>query len=179
MTEDVIADPTPPETRNAVYINAAMTRADCEVNHPVRGWEPYTAQEGVTPLVWQSIQAGTVAPYVPKVREVVAERERRIEAGATLTVTGYGPVQLAGDDATRADLQAQATAAQLYISSGNTTQAMQVRGSDGTVHTLTPAQMLELWSLGAAYIQGIFAASWALEAMDPIPADFAADSRWP
>lgn len=119
------------------------------------------------------------AAPAPTAAQVVAERDRRIEAGSTLSVTGYGDVQLAGDADTRADLQAQAMAAQLHIAAGNPTQSMQVRGTDGTVHTLNTTQMLELWSLGAAYIQGIFAASWTLEAMDPIPADYAADSRWP
>ena len=110
--------------------------------------------------------------------DVFAERVRRIEAGTTINVTGHGNVQLAGTFQTRADLQALATAAQLRLAAGDTTTTTRVRGTDGTIHTLTPAQILDLWSKGAAFIQGVTDASWLIEAMDPIPVDYAANSRW-
>ena len=43
---------------------------------------------------------------------------------------------------------------------------------------LTPAQILAIWQQSAAYVSALYAASWALKAMQPIPADFAADHHW-
>jgi hypothetical protein len=39
--------------------------------------------------------------------------------------------------------------------------------------------MLALWQASAAYVSALYEASWALKAMDPIPADYAAGERWP
>jgi hypothetical protein len=35
------------------------------------------------------------------------------------------------------------------------------------------------WWGSAAYVSALYEASWVLKAMDPIPADYAADERWP
>lgn len=39
--------------------------------------------------------------------------------------------------------------------------------------------VLSLWQQSAAYVSALYAASWALKAMDPIPAVYADDDHWP
>ena len=54
--------------RNARYIDA--TRIDCELEHPVYGWIPYTLDPADTDMTVDNSEllaelAGNVAPYVP------------------------------------------------------------------------------------------------------------------
>ncbi|MCJ8336581.1 MAG: DUF4376 domain-containing protein, partial [Epibacterium sp.] len=112
--------------------------------------------------------------------DVNAERARRLVAGTTVTVTGNGPVVLSGHDADTRNLQGLAFAAQLRLADGNTTHQTTFRDAENVDHVLTPAQVLQLWSLGSAWIEQVYTASWALKD-DPggIPADYADDGHWP
>ena len=120
----------------------------------------------------------TVEVPAPTATDVIAERQRRILQGKTISTTGGPNVQLAGDDGTRSDLQALVTIAQMRLAASDTS-TLKVRGKDGTIHTLTPTQVVELWVLGVAFIQSVIEASWVIEALDPIPLDYADNSRWP
>lgn len=121
---------------------------------------------------------GAAPTFAPAPLDVIEERNRRIIAGTTINVTGHGDVQLAGDAQTRSDLQALVTIAQMRLAASDTT-TLRVRGKDGTIHTMTPAQVVELWAKGVAFIQSVIDASWAIEAMTPIPSDYATRSEWP
>jgi hypothetical protein len=39
--------------------------------------------------------------------------------------------------------------------------------------------MLALWQAASTYVSGLYAASWALKAMAPMPEDYADDQWWP
>jgi hypothetical protein len=45
--------------------------------------------------------------------------------------------------------------------------------------TVTPPEMLALWQGSSAYVSALYAASWEIKALNPIPADYADDARWP
>ena len=112
--------------------------------------------------------------------DVNAERARRLVAGTSVSVTGQGPVALSGRDEDTRNLQGLAFAAQLRLADGNTAHQTTFRDAENVDHVLTPAQILEMWSLGSAWIEQVYAASWALkENPNGIPADYANDGYWP
>ncbi|ABF64387.1 hypothetical protein TM1040_1654 [Ruegeria sp. TM1040] len=139
--------------------------------------------EGQWVLGW-TVRAKTpeeVAAERQKMRaRVNAERARRLVAGTKVTVTGNGPVALSGRDEDTRNLQGLAFAAQLRLADGNTTHQTTFRDAENVDHVLTPAQVLEMWSLGSAWIEQVYAASWALkDTQGGIPADYANDGYWP
>lgn len=105
---------------------------------------------------------------------VNAERQRRIVRGKIID-----GIHVTGSDDDARNLTNLALSAQVRMAGGDTTSLTTYRDGDNIDHDLTPAQMLSLWQQSSAYVSAIYAASWALKAMDPIPADFAGDSYWP
>lgn len=111
--------------------------------------------------------------------DVNAERYQREAAGCTVTVPGAGSIPLEGNEKSMRNLQGLAFAASLRIGQGDTTTVTVFRDALNVDHSLVPAQILALWSQGAAYISALYNASWDIKAMDPIPADYADDAHWP
>jgi len=107
-----------------------------------------------------------------------AERERRISAGATVTVTGVGEIPVQGRDVDIRNLQGLGLMALARVSSGDTTTLTTFRDADNVDHDLTPPQVLELVQNAAAAAEAIIQASWTIKAMDPPPADVTDDSLW-
>lgn len=103
-----------------------------------------------------------------------AERARRIEAGKT-----FNGVYVTGREVDLSNLTNLALAAQLRIASGDTTTLTVFRDGNDVDHQLTPPQMLALWQAGSGYVSDLYAASWTLKGMDPIPTDFTDDRHWP
>ena len=172
--------------RNAVRRSADVI--DCEIEHPVYGWIPFTAiatdveQSGRD--IFAAIEAGdagTIADYVPppaSANDVNAERARRILAGRAFDIPGYGLVSVEGRDEDVRNLGALGTAALAQIGAGNGAGVMQFRDADNFIRDLTWMQMLALWSASTEYVSALYAASWALKD-DGIPDDFADDAYWP
>lgn len=150
------------------------------------GWQsgplpPLSGGQGArwTGSQWVASDAG-IAVIRPTPSEVNAERARRLTAGTTVAVTGHGPVALSGRDEDTRNLQGLAFAAQLRLSQGDTTHQTTFRDAENVDHVLTPAQVLEMWSLGSAWIEQAYAASWALkDTQGGIPADYGNDAYWP
>lgn len=118
----------------------------------------------------------TIEPYVPPAPtgdDVNAERQRRIIVGAVIN-----GVHVTGRDEDIVNLTNLALAAQVRIGNGDTTTLTTYRDGGNVDHDLTPPQMLDLWMQANARVSAIYAASWALKAMNPIPANFADDSYW-
>ena len=127
-----------------------------------------------TPEEWAAMKT-------PATREDVnAERDRRVLAGATFDVAGYGSIRIAGDGMTQTNLMALSQAAQLRIGQGDVTTITKYRDEDNIIHDLTPPQVIDLWSQGAAFVSAVFQSSWTLKDDEAgIPADYADDGRWP
>lgn len=102
-----------------------------------------------------------------------AERTRRIVAGKI--VDG---IRVTGRDEDARNLTNLALGAQLRLAAGDTETLTTFRDGDNVDHELTPPQIMSLWQQSSEYVSALYAASWALKALDPIPADFADDSHW-
>lgn len=106
--------------------------------------------------------------------DVNAERGRRIMAGKVID-----GVHVTGSDEDARNLMSLALGAQLRLASGDTETVTTFRDGGNVDHELTPAQLLSLWQQSAAYVSDLYAASWALKAVEPIPADYVSDDHWP
>lgn len=116
---------------------------------------------------------GLRGPFISS-DDVNAERDRRIVAGKTIN-----GIAVTGREEDARNLTNLALAAQMRIASGDTATLTTFRDGNNVDHDLTPAEMLALWQASAAYVSALYAASWVIKALDPIPLDFDADSRWP
>jgi len=105
---------------------------------------------------------------------VNAERQRRILAGTVID-----GVHVTGRDEDARNLTNLARLAQLRIAGGDTTTPTVFRDGQNVDHKLTPPQMLALWQASAEYVSALYAASWAIKAMEPMPEDVTADELWP
>lgn len=103
-----------------------------------------------------------------------AERTRRVVAGKVID-----GVSVTGRDEDARNLTNLALAAQMRIAAGDTATLTVYRDGDNVDHALTPPQMLALWQQSAAYVEALYAASWAIKAMEPLPVDVADDGLWP
>lgn len=105
---------------------------------------------------------------------VNAERQRRILAGTVID-----GVHVTGRDEDALNLTNLALVAQLRIAGGDMTTPTVYRDGNNVDHELTPPQMLALWQASAGYVSALYAASWAIKAMEPMPEDVADDGLWP
>jgi hypothetical protein len=158
---------------------------DMEINHPAYGWIPFTAAEDDELQHGRDLYAAALPTAGPALTPVINsfqvnnERERRIVAGKTIDVPGYGQIPLQGRDQDMINLQALAFAASMRIAAGDTTTLTPFRDASNVGHMLTPPQVLAMWSLGSTWISAVYQASWALKALDPIPVDYTNNSHWP
>lgn len=101
------------------------------------------------------------------------ERERRIKHG-----TMINGVRVTGRDQDIRNLTNLALGAQLRVAAGDVTTVTIFRDGDNVDHALTPPQLLSLWQQANAYASALYARSWSIKAMDPLPADIADDALW-
>lgn len=131
---------------------------------------------------WEA-EGNTIEPWVqplPTNGDVNSERARRLELGTVVSVTGYAtPIYVQGRDEDTRNLQGLATAAFARMSQGDTTTITTFRDGYNDMHDLTPSQVWELWSISSNYVKELYAASWAIKEMVPMPADITADALWP
>lgn len=111
--------------------------------------------------------------------EINAEHDRRAAEGATFLVTGYGEVPLEGSGKTQTVLLALKDTARDLQAAGVTTPLLVFTDRDGTDHTFTASQLIELVDAGKRWMQTLHEAKRALKALEPIPADFTDDKYWP
>lgn len=105
---------------------------------------------------------------------VNAERQRRIAAGKIID-----GVHVTGRDEDARNLMSLTLAAQMRLAAGDTETTTTFRDGGNVDHELTPTQLLSLWQQSAEYVSALYAASWALKAMEPIPVDFTSNDYWP
>jgi hypothetical protein len=86
---------------------------------------------------------------------------------------------LQGRERDQTNLLSLVTASQIRLASGDNTTITKFRDAANIDHDLTPSQIIELWSRGAAWIRANYDASWTIKAMNPIPADYTSDAYWP
>lgn len=111
--------------------------------------------------------------------QVLAERDRRLELGFDYDFGDARGVHRIGT--TEADMRAwdrEVTPfANALVATGDTTTKINLMTDTGPV-SVTGAEWQDILIVAAAVRQPIWAASFTLAAMDPIPSDYTNDSYW-
>lgn len=122
----------------------------------------------------------------PPASRVNIERDRRIAAGTTFEVTGYGaPIHLTGRARDQIVYMQRLEAARSMIAAGDTETTMVLRDGGDVNRHLTAPQMAELITLAVAWVEAVMQVSWDMKDAngdfhpDGIPEDFADDAYWP
>lgn len=102
------------------------------------------------------------------------ERERRLLAGKL-----FDGIGLRGTDRDMTILTSLVLGAQMRIAGGDVVTTTTYRDLSNVDHELTPPQIIALWQQGSTYVSALYAASWEIKSMVPVPADVADDSLWP
>lgn len=110
---------------------------------------------------------------------VNAERDRRINAGATISVTGYGDIPVQGRPGDQINLIALGDTAKELAAAGQTGAVIPFRDTNNVVHDLTPDQVIEMVATAKQHVSAIYAASWALKDAESVPIDYDNDQHWP
>lgn len=159
---------------NGVVVNVA--EAD-EAFAAEQGWIlTDTAQIGWT------YDGQTFAPPAPKPiapAQVITERSRRLALGFDYDFADTRGVHrigtTPGDMAGWEEVSAWATSA---IALGNSSATLQILTDTGPV-TVTALEWQSILAAATAFRQPIWGASFVLQAMEPIPQDYASDQHWP
>lgn len=112
------------------------------------------------------------------VAQVIAERERRLALGFNYNFGDARGVHRIGT--TKRDLEGWdevSKYAGALIDAGQTSTTINIATDTGPC-TVTPIEWRAIEIASAAFRQPLWAASFALMAMNPIPADYANDSYW-
>lgn len=115
----------------------------------------------------------------PAVSDVIAERDRRLALGFSYDFGDVRGVHRIGT--TPADQQGWSevtTLAQALLASGDLVTPISIITDTGPATVTAPEWMAVLLAAGT-HRQPIWSASFALQALDPIPADYADDGHWP
>jgi hypothetical protein len=162
-------------------------------NHGYAGldWAAFSAVDlgdvAIDPAV-QSFAAGTWADDPAKVAarlraKIDAERDRRIGAGMS-----FGGVRFQTREQDRENVHGAATLALAAMMSGAQPGDLYWHGGaqpfawiaeDNSLHPFDAPGFFAFGKAMAAHKSGLIFAARALKDMDPIPADFTADSYWP
>ena len=121
---------------------------------------------------WTVVSSSTPEPEEPiqtidelkelKINSVNSIRDGRIAAGVLYTFPGDVPGTVQTRDLTdHRNIQANASAAQMYLLNSQPAAEMQFRDMEDVVHTLTATEMVQMCSHVMGYGQAIYSASWA------------------
>lgn len=114
-----------------------------------------------------------VTEDIDRSSEINNERARRIVAGTVI-----GDVYVTGRDEDTRNLMGLALAAQMRLATGDDETITVFRDGDNVDHELTPSQVIGLWQQSAAYVSHLYAKSWEIKDMDPLPDDITENSLW-
>lgn len=118
-------------------------------------------------------------PVPPSQADVIAERERRLSLGFDYDFGDERGVHRIGTtpDDMRKWLDEVTPISQALINAGNPTGEIGIFTDTGPV-TVTAAEWQQILLAAGAWRQPVYQASFALMAMEPIPADYADDGWW-
>jgi hypothetical protein len=130
-------------------------------------------------ILREEIDIAAYEPPAPTGEDVIAERNRRLAGGFDFDFGDERGVHRIGT--TVADLAGWSEVtdyARALAASGDTETTIGVVTDTGPCE-VTAAEWESVLLAAAAFRQPIWAASFALAAADPIPADYADDGHWP
>lgn len=131
---------------------------------------------------WSGSQWVAVAPptIVPTIDDVARERERRLAFGFHYNFNDARGIHLIGTtDADMKGWREVTDAAQAEINLGNPNGPFTTIVTNTGPATITAMEWQAILRAAKVARDPFWQASFALEAMNPIPSDYAADSRWP
>ncbi|MCA8880394.1 MAG: hypothetical protein KDA73_10670 [Rhodobacteraceae bacterium] len=114
----------------------------------------------------------------PSVADAEAERDRRIAAGTRIDVAGAGTIPVTGRPQDIAKLTGLGLRALARLVANDATP-LSYHDAAGTLHALSPAQMLDLVERGARWVEACHAVVWAWAAGAGVPANFTNNAHWP
>ncbi|MBN9033749.1 MAG: hypothetical protein J0I23_28545 [Rhizobiales bacterium] len=137
------------------------------------------------PQEWWRIANGGLVVVLPDVpppspTDVIAERERRLALGFDFDfgdARGVHHMDTTPEDM-RKWMDEVTPLAQAYLNLGQPGGEILISTGSGAV-TITALEWQQILLAASTWRQPIYQASFALQAMDPIPADFAEDNHWP
>lgn len=132
----------------------------------------------------QALRDEWASGQVPTNSEVNRERDRRLNAGVTVNVAGYGDIPVQGGPGDQINMLALGATAQELIGAGVTAAVVPFRDAANTMHDLTPDQVAEMVRKAKEAASAIYAVSWAMkdgtgDFTGGIPSDFTDDTYWP
>lgn len=117
-------------------------------------------------------------PPAPGVVDVVVERERRLALGFTYDFgNGRGAHVIGTTEQDMRGWDEVTKATQAAIALGQSSMPLTIETNTGAVN-ITALEWQQILLAATAFRQPIWLKSFALQAMNPIPADYAADSWW-
>lgn len=126
----------------------------------------------------QAQEENPAAPAAPTVFDVIAERERRLTAGFDFDFgDARGVHHIGTSDRDLKNWDEVTKLAQAAINLDQPGMSIAIETDSGAC-TITAMEWQHILIAAGAARQPIFHASFALQAMSPIPADFADDSHW-
>jgi hypothetical protein len=111
--------------------------------------------------------------------DVISERKRRLALGFDFNFQDARGIHHIGT--TDQDMEGWdevTKLAQVALNVGQSNYVINIKTNTGAV-AVTAAEWQQILLAAGTFRQPIFAASFAIQSMSPIPADFAANSRWP
>lgn len=124
-------------------------------------------------------ELAAIAAIPGSAEQVIAERDRRLAGGFDHDFGGArGMHRIGTTDEDMKGWNEVNLAAQTAVLLGDPGLAIDIVTDTGPA-TVTAAEWLAVLGGAAAFRQPIWAASFALQAADPIPGDYADDAHWP
>lgn len=149
------------------------------------GWEDLFPDE--TGIASETANAGDtwdgasfISPPLPPpgIGDVLAERDRRLSLGFSYDFgDARGVHQIGTTSADMTGWDEVTKVAQAMIATGAATATIEIITDTGPA-TVTASEWMAILLAAGAHRQPIWQASFVLQAMSPVPADYAADSRW-
>lgn len=132
------------------------------------------------PMSWVANPGAQTVASVPQVsiQDIISERERRLAAGFDYDFGDERGVHRIAT--TKADMEGWDEVAKLaaaLVAVGDTTTLISIMTETGAAQ-ITSLEWSQIALAAAQFRQPIWAASFALQAMDPIPGDYDDDGYW-
>ena len=131
---------------------------------------------GVTYEQW-ALQPWMMDAPTPDGAAVDTERDRRRCLPLIVTTSPTGTFQIQMDNLSQQNIAGLATAG-VVLSSSAPSQTTAFRDLANLTHNLLPSELVAMGLQVMAHIGALYAKSWALKAMSPVPSDYTADSYW-
>ena len=129
------------------------------------------------------VRGWTVTDIPATAEMVTAERDRRLEAGVTVTVTGYGAIPMQGRAQDMINTLSLKDTARDLKAANITAAIIPFRDADNTLHSLTADQVIEMVNAGKQKASLIYQTAWDMkdgtgDFTGGIPADYTDSSYW-